>query len=272
MVASGAFFKRKIVRLEKEVHNKEKELELALVRVREVDQLKDDIVSLAAHQIRSPLVAIRGYASMIAEGDFGNVEMNVQDAIQRISDSSKNLMNIANEFLDISHIEEGRIKYNLKEFDLKHTLTRICEKYEKRIKEKGLDFSFDYEKNLDYMVFADREKIKRIIQTVVENAIRYTREGKIKVSLSSGNGKAIVSVTDTGIGISKKDSNRIFHRFARTSNASRIDTTGTGIELYIAKEMLHAQGGHIYAISEGSNKGSTFVIEIKLASNIGSQK
>jgi len=253
---------RKVSALQRQIIEKEEELELVYVRVREVDQLKSDIVSLAAHQIRSPLVAISGYASMIVEGDFGRVQGQVKSAIKKIADSSENLMAIANEFLDVSHIDDGREKYYMKSFDIKRMSMSVVSRKLLSAKKAKIDLDFSYEKGKDYEVFADEEKIKKVITSLIDNAIRYTKEGWVKVHVEKIDGKIRLSVKDTGVGISHKEIKKLFHKFSRTKEATKIDVAGTGLGLYIAKEMLRAQGGDIWASSDGLGKGSTFTIEL----------
>lgn len=253
----------------REVEQKEKiqklahDLEIANAKLRELDQLKSEFLSFATHQIRSPLTAIKGYASMIKEGDYGKTSQKVGGAVDVIEQSAESLIVIVNEFLNISRIEQGRMKYDMEDFDLGELAKQVSVEYEPNVQEKGLTLEFKQDER-PYPVHADKGKIKQIIGNVIDNAVKYTPEGSIKILVTENSGLAKIDVTDTGIGIETEDIPKLFSKFGRTKDAFKTSVTGTGLGMYIAKQMLDAHNGDITVSSPGKSKGSTFTITIPL--------
>lgn len=254
--------------VQKEVEQREKieklakDLEKANDKLKELDQLKSEFLSLATHQIRSPLTAIRGYSSMILQGDFGQVPIQTKDAVEIIMKSTVNLINIVGEFLDISRIEQGRMVYNNEKFDIRDLVKEVVSELKPNVDKAKLSIEEHLPDGDNWSVNADKGKIRQIIGNLIDNAIKYTLRGDIKVIVDESNGKARVSIKDSGIGIPQDEMGKLFAKFSRTKDAHKTNVTGTGLGLYIAKKMLDAQGGDITVSSEGAGKGSTFAIEL----------
>lgn len=238
------------------------DLERANGRLTEVDQLKSEFLSLASHQIRAPLTAVKGYASLILEGDYGEVSQEVKGAVGIIAESCENLVVIVNEFLDISRIEQGRMKYDLSSFDLKVLAEEILTELKPNIEGAGLSHEFHAVDGV-YMINADRGKIKQVFGNIIDNAIKYTPHGGISVSVSKADNAIRFAVKDTGIGIAQEDVSKLFNKFSRTKDANKTNVIGTGLGLYVAKQMLEAQHGKIWLESEGAGKGTTFIVELR---------
>jgi signal transduction histidine kinase len=243
-----------------------KDLEVANEKLKELDQMKSEFLSLATHQIRAPLTAIKGYASLILEGDYGVLPEKMKTAVSTIFESCQNLVFIVNDFLDISRIEQGRMKYDKTEFDIIKTCSDILDQLKPNIENAGLKYSFNKEME-KAVVFADIGKIKQIIGNVIDNSIKYTKTGDINLGIKKVDDNVLISVKDTGVGISKDDIPKLFAKFVRAKDASKTNVIGTGLGLYIAKQMLEAQGGKIWVESEGLGKGSTFFIQIPIKIN-----
>lgn len=237
------------------------DLEHANGRLKELDQMKSEFLSLATHQIRAPLTAVKGYASLILEGDYGEINNEAREAVKIISQSCENLVVIVNEFLDISRIEQGRMKYTLTDFDLKIVSEQILSQLKPNIEAAGLSYEFHADEGV-YMVSADQGKIKQVIGNLVDNAIKYTPKGGMSVTVSKVDGKVRFAIKDTGIGIAVEDVPKLFNKFSRTKDANKQNVIGTGLGLYVAKQMLEAQGGKIWLESEGVGKGTTFLVEL----------
>lgn len=232
-------------------------------KLKELDQLKSEFLSLATHQIRAPLTAIKGYASLILEGDYGKVTPQVESAVKNIFESCQNLVLIVGDFLDISRIEQGRMKYEMADFDIVVITKDIIEKLRPNIESSGLTVSF--ESIVDkQIVCLDQNKIRQVVGNIIDNSIKYTKEGGIKVSISIEDAFVKISVKDTGIGISQDDIPKLFAKFVRAKDASKTNVIGTGLGLYIAKQMVEAQGGRVYVQSEGLGKGSDFIIMLPI--------
>ncbi len=239
------------------------DLEKANTRLRELDQLKSEFLSFASHQLRSPLTAIDGYASMLLEGDFGEMSEKVKDSVRVIETSSKSLVKIVNEFLDISRIEQGRMKYELVDFDVKELTKEVVKELRPNVEQKGLSFKFEAEEKGNYTVNADMGKIKQVIGNIIDNSIKYTPQGGVTVNVKKRDNNVVISVADTGIGIEKEDISKLFSKFSRAKDANKTNVSGTGLGLYVAKQMIEAQKGKVWVESQGKGKGSTFFIELQ---------
>jgi len=238
-----------------------KDLEKANVRLRELDKLKSEFVSIASHQLRSPLTAVKGYASLILEGSFGKAPEAIKEAVEKIFDSSQTMVASVEDFLNVSRIEQGRMKYEMSVFDVGDLAKKVIEELEPIAQKKQLKLSYSSESK-ENQVKADIGKIKQVISNLVDNAIKYTEKGSVDVNVSQSDDKIRIAVNDTGIGISAQTLPRLFDRFVRDRNANKVNVSGSGLGLYVAKQLVEGHKGRVWAESKGEGKGSTFIIEI----------
>jgi signal transduction histidine kinase len=239
-------------------------------RLTELDTLKSEFVSMASHQLRTPLTSILGYSSLVLEGSFGKVSKGVEDAIHKVFTSTKFLVGTVDDFLNISRIELGRMKYDKSVFDFSELAKTVVDDLHPMAESKGLKLAFKAdggEGNGEYSTYADLGKMKQVVSNLVDNAIKYTKEGSIEVSIERGEDEhsVLFSVSDTGIGFSSATAGRLFSKFERATNASQSSVSGTGLGLYVARMMVEAQGGKINATSEGEGKGSIFTVDMPLS-------
>lgn len=256
----------------KEIESREKieklaaDLQMANEKLKELDQRKSEFVSLASHQLRSPLTAIKGYASMLLEGSFGPLADKTKEAIDRIFESSNRLVNIIEDFLTISRIEQNRLAFSFGPVDFKKLVAGIAEDIKTVAGKRGLTLVFSPPKEDSFMITADSGKIAQVVTNLIDNAIKYTPSGTIEVALKKNEKKrtVLLSVKDSGVGIPKEELQEVFSKFVRGKNAHNINVTGSGLGLYIAQELVKAHNGRIWAESEGEGRGSTFFIELPL--------
>ena len=252
----------------KEVEQREKierlaaDLEMANIKLKELDELKSQFLSFASHQLRAPLTAIGGYTSMLLEGDFGKITEKVKNSIQTIDGSSRSLTKIVNEFLDVSRIEQGRMKYEFIDFDVRKLTEEVVTELRPNVENKGLSFKFKSESKQNYLINGDSGKIKQVIGNLLDNSIKYTPSGGIEVNVERKANKILISIIDTGIGIRREDITKLFSMFTRAKDASKTNVMGTGLGLYVAKQMIEANHGQVWVESVGADKGSTFFIEL----------
>lgn len=251
----------KEVRTRERMENLAEELATANARLRVLDQQKTEFVSIASHQLRSPLTAIKGYSSMLLEGSFGELSEKTREAVDRIFQSSQRLVLIVEDFLNVSRIEQGRMKYDFSTFDFRELSSRIVEEQRPTAEKKGLKLSFSAEKLKNYTLMADPGKVSQVVANFIDNAIKYTPAGSIAAKLSRDNEKILLAISDTGVGISAETMPKLFDKFSRALDASKTNTGGTGLGLYVAKEIMKAHKGCVWAESPGEGKGSTFFIE-----------
>jgi signal transduction histidine kinase len=267
----GGFFLVKSVKKEieqrQELELLTQALEKANARLKELDKAKSEFVSIASHQLRSPLTSIRGYASMLVEGSFGKLPTKALEAAARIEESSKLMVLSVEDYLNVSRIESGNMKYNLSDFNVKEMTEHICEDMRPEAMKKGLVLLFRSDLSGQGMVNADVGKTNQIIQNLLNNSLKYTPKGSINVFVRDDIDKKriYVSITDTGIGMSQATAHTLFQKFSRADNANSVNVSGTGLGLYVALKMAEQMGGTISCQSEGDGKGSTFTFELPLA-------
>lgn len=256
---------KKEIAIREKIETLADELEHTNERLRVLDQQKTQFVSLASHQLRAPLTSIKGYLSMILEGDYGPVEGEQKEMIQRVMKSADNLVTVVGDFLDVSRIEQGRMRYEWADFDLKPLVETVYHEQESVAGKKGLKLSLNIEEHVDYKLHGDMNKLKQVFTNLTDNSIKYTPKGETTISLSRPSPKIIrFEIKDTGIGISKETLPKLFEKFVRADGANDVNVIGTGLGLFVAKEMIKAhEGGKIWVESEGLGKGSRFVVELK---------
>lgn len=239
------------------------DLEHKNVELNALNQQKTEFISVASHQLRGPLTAIKGYASLVLEGDFGQISQPVREAIETMFKSTQVLVVIVGDYLDVSRIEQGRMRYDFSEFDLRPLLESIANEFQPNVRVSGLQLSVGFDKNADYFVHADQGKIKQVVSNLMDNAIKYTPKGGIAVTMErTKDDKIRVNFKDTGVGITPEVMPKLFDKFSRAPGASQTNITGTGLGLYVAKKMMEAHRGRVWAESEGKDKGSTFHMEL----------
>ncbi|GMQ94979.1 MAG: hypothetical protein BMS9Abin13_089 [Patescibacteria group bacterium] len=230
-----------------------------------LDERKSEFVATAASSLKTPLTAIKGYASMLLEGSFGELSSRVQVAIERIFQSSQGLVVIIEDLTDILKIESGEIAYKFSRVDMRKLVQGVVDDMAISARKAGIAISFDSDKNEDYYTNIDVGKIKQVIFNLADNAVKYTPHGSIQISLlkDTANGVIILKISDSGIGMSKGTIKKIFQKFSRAEEASKFHTAGSGLGLYIVREILKKHGGHVWAESAGTSKGSTFYVALK---------
>lgn len=248
------------IQIQADLEKQAAQLEILNNRLKELDKQKSEFVSIASHQLRAPLGAVRGYASLILEGSFGKPPENLVEPLERIGESTRNMANTIEDFLNISRIELGRMKYDIVQFDLTDLVQTVVNELKPIAEDKGLKITF--EKAEPIIVTADSGKVKQVITNLTDNAVKYTLEGSVVVSMKKEAGKVQIRIKDSGIGMDTETLNGIFEKFVRGRESRHVNITGTGLGLYIAKQLIEGNKGRVWAESEGKDKGSTFIIEL----------
>lgn len=258
---------KKEIRQREELEKLTTELEHANDRLKELDQLKSEFVSIASHQLRSPLTAIRGYASMLAEGSFGKLPEKAQESADRIAESARLMAMSVEDYLNVSRIESGNMKYDYSDFNLKDRLEEVTDELREVAADKNLLLLFRHDLKGRGIVHADVGKTVQICHNLINNSIKYTQKGSINVFMRDDvpMKKMYVEISDTGVGMSAKTIKMLFQKFSRAENANKVNHSGTGLGLFVANKMAEAMGGSITATSDGEGKGSRFVLELPLA-------
>ncbi len=239
-----------------------KELQDANEKLKELDKLKTEFLSLASHQLRSPLTAIKGYTSMLLEGSFGEVNKNQKDAIDRVFESTNHLTKVVEDLLNVTKIEQGGMKYEMAPFDIKTAASDLARDLSITAEHKGLKLEFSSPEANPIMVNGDMEKIRQVMLNLIDNSIKYTEKGgTITVSVKKDPQYVVFSVTDNGMGISAETLPTLFKKFNR-GEGGKVNTGGSGLGLYLAKQIIEAHKGRVWAESAGAGKGSSFIFEL----------
>ncbi len=238
-----------------------KQLQDANEKLKGLDKLKTEFLSLASHQLRSPLTAIKGYASMLSEGAFGKLDAKKSEAVNRIYTSAQGLVNIVEDLLNISKIEQGGMKYEFMPTSLSSVVDTLFNEMKVPAESKHLEFSLDMDKHDKFIVSADPVKLKQVFLNLVDNSIKYTQKGFVKIALKRVEDKIVFSVSDNGMGISPETKSKLFEKFSR-GEGGKTNTGGSGLGLYLAQQIAKAHKGDIVIESEGLGKGSVFTVAI----------
>ncbi|KKU03708.1 MAG: PAS/PAC sensor signal transduction histidine kinase, partial [Candidatus Giovannonibacteria bacterium GW2011_GWA2_45_21] len=252
------------VRQREEISKLAEDLRVANAELKKLDQMKSEFVSLASHQLRTPLTVIKGYISMIQEGSFGKVADPLSDALRKIYISNETLINLVGDFLNLSRIESGKMKYTFEPTQMEGIIQSVFEEFMEVVKEKKLELRYENPETPLAKAMLDKDKFKQVIMNLVDNAVKYTPEGSVtlKIEEEKEKGNVLFSVSDTGVGMSKGELDGIFKRFSRGESGSKVNTSGLGLGLYLAKRIVTDHGGEIWATSDGPGKGSTFWVRV----------
>ncbi len=248
----------------KEIEQK-KELEELNRKLKELDQIKNEFISVAAHELRAPLTAVKGYLSMILDGDAGTITDQTKDFLQDIQLSTERMIRLVNNMLDVGRIEEGRIVYNLEDINLAEIVNTAYNEFKLEAERKNLEFRLDVQSDLRDRVHVDRDRLHEVIVNFLSNATKYTETGGITMKLFNKGSKTVrLEVVDTGMGISKEEQKKLFRKFYRVK--SKVGKTiGSGLGLYISKLLIEKFEGEIGVDSE-PGKGSNFWFELPVSS------
>ncbi len=232
--------------------------------LKKLDQAKSEFLSIASHQLRTPLTVIKGYVSMMLEGSFGKLPKLIGENLNKVYLSNERLISLVESLLNISRIESGRLEFDIQPTDLIKITEPIIDGFKQKTDQKGLKLEFSPDKNVP-SVLADSSKIKEVISNLIDNSIKYTNKGEIIISLHQESQSIIFSCQDTGIGILPEDLPRLFEKFVRGKGMMQVYTEGTGLGLYFARMVIENMGGRIWVESAGKDQGSKFSFSLPVA-------
>lgn len=245
-----------------------------LTREKMLDKLKSEFISIASHQLRTPLTAIKWAIKMVLDEEEGPLNDSQKEMLDKGYKSNERIITLVNDLLNVSRIEEGRFGYSFGKASFEEALKVVSENLEIKIKQKDIDFKVTKKGDIPE-VFIDKQKMQLVLQNLLENAIKYTPEnGKVSVELEVEGDFLKVKIHDNGIGIPKEDQEKLFSKFFRATNAVSLQTEGSGLGLFIVRNVIRKHGGDISFVSkEGMGTEFIFTLPVKdLKENQASKK
>jgi len=212
-------------------------------KIKEVDALKDDFISMASHELRTPLTVIRGYAENLSDSE--NISEDQKKSINRIDIAASQLDTLVNDMLDVSRIEQDRMEISKEELNIGSSVSEIISGFLKPAEDKGLKLILNNNAGDNVIINADPDKFRQVIVNLVGNAIKYTKEGDVKVEIKAENKNVSIRVSDSGIGMSGEEQKNLFKKFYRVKNDETTKIRGTGLGLWITKQIVELMSGSI---------------------------
>lgn len=233
-------------------------------KLEEIDRMKDDFISMASHELVSPLTAIRGYGELLA----GSIkEKNIQDErvfiyLRNIDTSATRLVELVDDMLEVSRIEQNRLPINIESLDIFDIIAKVAEEMRVNAEKKNLELT--YEKKEISKVMADPARVKQILVNLLSNAVKYTPKGKVEIMTKEDSKYVFVTVADSGLGISANDLKNLFSKFYRIQNEDTKNISGTGLGMWISRELARKMEGDL-EVESIAGVGSHFTLKLRKA-------
>lgn len=235
-----------------------------LTREKILDKLKSEFISIAAHQLRTPLAAIKWVIKMVMSGDAGELNKEQFTLLEKGYKSNERIIELVNDMLNVSRIEEGRFGYSFSDGDVVKELEIVIDSLESRINEKKIKLNIEKPKTIPH-VYMDPKKIVLVLQNLIENAVKYTQDmGEINIKIEAGREFLTFHIKDNGVGIPKADQVKLFSKFFRATNVIRMQTEGSGLGLFMVRNIIQKHNGDITFNSE-EGMGTEFIFTLPIA-------
>lgn len=228
-------------------------------RLAEVDRMKDDFVSMAAHELRAPLTVIRGYVEMAQDENLPAEER--KRSLERIDASARQLNTLVGDILDVARLQEGRMSFTMERIDPSAIVVEVVNAFMLPAKEKGISLSYEAKPLPEILL--DGTRFRQVMTNIIGNAVKYTMHGSVTVSAESDGVEVVFRVSDTGIGISAEDQKKLFSKFYRVKNSETQDIPGTGLGLWITREIVREMNGSI-SVESIKGKGTDFILRFPI--------
>lgn len=228
-----------------------------------VDRMKTEFVSIAAHQLRTPLSALK-WALALLEESKPRLKKSQADLLEKMTASNERMIRLVNDLLNVARIEDGKFLYKKTEAHMHTIIKDVLETTKVKNQEKGISITFEKPASKLSTVLVDEDALKLALQNLVENAIQYTLpKGRVHITATQTDNALRIAIQDNGIGIEEKDKKRVFTKFFRGTQAIRLETEGSGLGLFIVKNIVEAHDGKVW-FEPNEKKGTTFYIELPI--------
>jgi signal transduction histidine kinase len=228
----------------------------------ELERLRAEFVSVASHELKTPINVIIGYLELLQEGIYGELSPKQKEILQTINKQAQTLTRLVKRLLDISRFEASGGKIEVRRVDLQRLLTTLESSFSVLANQRDIAFSIEHGENLPPKVYWDEDRINEVLGNLISNAFKFTRRGgKVALTVSAVDNNVVVTVSDTGAGISAEQLPHIFDKFYQADNQAQAATKGTGLGLAIAREIVEAHGGQI-TVESRLGEGTTFVVTL----------
>lgn len=243
------------------------ELKEANIKLETLDKARAEFISIASHQLRTPPATIKWYIGAVLSGDFGNLTDDVKSALERVQATNNSQISLIDDLLNASRIERGKMEFFFEKADLAE-LAKVT--YDQLIPQAQMrKIQLIYNPPIDPIpqVMMDKEKVRQVINNMVDNAIKYTKQGSVTMSIEKTPTDLVMKVKDTGRGVDPKIAPTLFSKYTRGKDAATA-ATGLGLGLYVAKVIIEQNHGKIWVESEGEGKGSSFIFSLPINSTL----
>jgi signal transduction histidine kinase len=249
--------REQLERVNEELNTANRELNEANTKLRELAELKEEFLALTTHDLRSPLTVISGVISFFTSGRLGELSPEQQNMVAMMERNAQSLIELVNDLLDASKIESGTMRLDITSINLRALIDELQETMQPLAREKEITLEDNLPEDLP-LVEADRTKLRRILVNLLSNALKFTRKGgRVQVRAEQMDGHVRVSVADTGVGIAPEDVARLFDKYEQARSRATRGEKGTGLGLYITKQLVELHGGKI-TVDSTPGYGSTF--------------
>ncbi|MBP6879581.1 MAG: HAMP domain-containing histidine kinase [Candidatus Pacebacteria bacterium] len=234
--------------------------------LRKLNSTKSEWISIAAHQLRTSLSAIKWILKMFLDGDFGSLSSEQQGFMKKAYENNDRMVLLVNEMLSLNHTEDSSITYTMRKEELVSLIDETIFDFHGESFKKGIELIFLRPEDSELFTEYDKEKIRVVLQNLIENSIKYSTTGdRVFVGLKKNGDEVEISIKDTGIGIPATEQPKIFEKFYRATNAKEKEEIGSGLGLYTIKQIVEHHKGKIWFESE-PEKGSTFYFTLPISS------
>ncbi|MDO8269751.1 MAG: sensor histidine kinase [Candidatus Levybacteria bacterium] len=242
----------------------------ANLRLKQLDKMKDEFVSLASHELRTPMTSIAGFVDMMREGRYGTVTKELLEPLGYVAESTDRLIRLVNDLLNVSRIEAGRMKFTLTQVDLGKVATKVVTGLGPIAEKKHLTLVSEVKEAIN--VQADSEKVEEILHNLIGNSLKFTDTGGITVTVERDSDFGVIEVVDTGIGISAEERIKLFGKFEQVESDGAARPSGTGLGLYLSRQMAQKMGGDVILAESKRNAGSKFALKLPIVDSTSAKQ